>query len=93
MIIATTTTNAATIITLLRRCIRELHLGVYCTREWLGFNTNNQAVPFFDILKEAGQQVVQARAALGAERSINAQLHEQVTICTSWCVHCHIISS
>jgi hypothetical protein len=53
---------------------------VYCTREWLGFNSSNQAVPFFDILKEAGQQVVQARAALGAERSTNAQLHEQVNM-------------
>ena len=62
----------------LSRCIRELGLGVYCCKEWLGFNSSNQAVPFFEILKEAGQQIVEARAALGNERKINMQLQQQV---------------
>jgi hypothetical protein len=64
----------------LRRCTKELSLGVYCHREWFGFNVGAaNAVPFFEILKDAGQQLAQARASLGAERNINAQLMAQVT--------------
>lgn len=64
----------------LRRCTRELSLGVYCHKEWFGFNIGGQnAVPFFEILKEAGQQLSQARSALGSERSVNSQLMAQVT--------------
>jgi hypothetical protein len=62
----------------LRRCVRELSLGVYCRREWLGFNSGGQTVPFFEILKEAGQQVIQSRVAFGAERSITSELQQQV---------------
>jgi hypothetical protein len=51
---------------------------VYCRREWLGLNTSNDTVPFFLLLKEVGQQIVQLRAALGVERSDNAQLKQQV---------------
>ena len=62
----------------LSRSIRELSVGVYCFREWLGFNSSNEAVPYFELLKQAGQQVVHARAALGTERSIAAELQQQV---------------
>ncbi len=68
----------------LRRCTRELSLGVYCCKEWFGFNTGNNAVPFFEILKDAGQQLAQARAALGAQRSANSQLQAQVTCGMRW---------
>jgi hypothetical protein len=68
----------------LRRCIKELSLGVYCCKEWFGFNTSNSAVPFFEILKDAGEQLAQARAALGAERSVNAQLQAQVACGWLW---------